>query len=552
MFFAVGEGIFFDCKLVDTVALSKIFYSDRFTYGLKPLAEDWLGWDTEAQKVLLAYLASIESKNYAEVPTDMMALYAGDDVRMNRMLYRYLQKKMPAELESICKIERDLTPVLFDMEYDGLRIDEQEVKVEKVRSLRRMIEAADTIRRLTDVEFTNSNACVRDLLLNQFGLPVLSTIKEKDESGRKVDTGRATFDKDAIALYLAHPQVEASAKYTEVLQAMEVYRTEQQFTSLFLDNFLRLNVDGIIHPCYNQVVRTGRMSCARPNSQQQNERSKRLIHPEEDEGFISNDYSQIEYRLIVHYIKDPDAIKAYRENPKTDFHRWVAELMHILRKPAKTLNFGMAYGAGKKKVVADLTCNPDIIAEMTEKVKHIEDMHRRIITFNHLCKTHASDCYDRYHEMFPGIRKTSKTAMHIAKLRGYVKTAYGRRRYLDPRGAHKAFNTVIQGTAADIMKEAMVKLSPRYNRESRSWGIHFRANVHDEILNGVPLEATYDPSLHKFICSNLQAPSFEFRVPIYTGIGVSTTDWAQAAGDEQKLGLKGEVLGGPLELPEKT
>ncbi|GAG12960.1 unnamed protein product, partial [marine sediment metagenome] len=261
-------------------------------------------------------------------------------------------------------------------------------------------------------EFVNSNACLKDILLKQFKLPILLTIKERNQNGRWHDTGRPSFDKDAMALYKVHPSVTSDEKIKQVIDLITEYRTEQQFKSLFLDTFLELNENGVVHPNYNQSVKTGRLSCSKPNSQQQNERSKKLIHPHKGEGLISNDYSQIEYRLIVHYCRILKAIKAYNEDPKTDYHQWISEILHIQRTPAKQLNFGMAFGQGKNGVTKKLMTNEDIMKEMGDIVNELVNQKRldpnlRVKKFEELCRNHAVNSYNIYHEKMPEIKLTS-------------------------------------------------------------------------------------------------------------------------------------------------
>ena len=556
MFFAIGDDVEFKCRLICTLNLAKLYYGDRWEFGLKPLCRDWLDYDTSSQDRVQTYLDSIrpKSKSYADVPIRILGEYANDDVRMNRKLYRFLQEKMQARLEEtmaddgsnkrgefvkqMIETEIKLTPVLFDMEKDGLRIDPKECTLKSIAALEIMMHNMTEIERLTGrSEFVNSNACLKDILLKQFKLPILVTIREKDENGRWFDTGRPSFDKDAMALYKVHPLVTSDEKIKTIIDLITEFRTEQQFKSLFLDTFLELHVDGIIHPNYNQSVKTYRMSCSKPNSQQQNQRSKKLILPHKGEGFLSNDYSQIEYRLIVHYCQIKAAIKAYNEDPDTDYHQWVADLLRIVRKPAKQLNFGMAFGQGKKGVCNKLMTDPSIMEEMGAKVNTMileglltSDL--RMKKFEELCRLHANSSYDAYHQEVPEIQITSRAASNAAKERGFVFNAYGYRRYLPGQSAYKAFNTIMQSSAAAIMKERMVAVSPRYNSESRKWGVKPRANVHDELLSGAPLEVLYDPELHKYICGVLENTTIKFRVPILTGLGLSPNNWSEAAGDE--------------------
>jgi len=550
LMFDIGDNVQFDCRLIDTCILSKIYYSDRLEHKLKSLCKDWLDYDIRNSVRVEEYLQSIRSKNYADVPIDLLGEYCCDDVQMNRLLYRHLQNKMPEQVRGVQETETKLTPVLFDMEKRGLRIDPIECKKASVKALNTMIKSSSEISLLVGREFTNSNACIQDILIHQYKLPILSTIEEK-EDGIAYDTGRPSFDKNAMALYAVHPMVTSDVKLNRLMKLIMKYRTEQQFKSLFLDTFLELHVDGVVHPSYNQCIRTGRMSCSRPNSQQQNKRSKILVKPHKDCGFISNDYSQIEFRWIVHYCKIEKAIRAYNEDPKTDFHQFVADILKIKRKPAKTQNFGMAYGMGKPKVVKRLTSNEDIIEiigqivnEMIEKGEL--DSKLRVIKFKELCKIHAENAYDQYHKEFPELRTTSRRATDTAKMRGFVFNAYGRRRYLPEKASRKAFNTIIQSVAADNMKERMVAISPRYNSESRRWGIEMAANVHDEDLKECPLDVLHDPKLHEFVCRTLESISIPCRVPILTGLGISPNNWAEAAGDETKRDDAGTIVAGKI------
>jgi len=548
-----ADGVEFKCRLIDTAVMTRLHYSDYPSYALKKLCSSLLGVDTGSEDRVKTYLDSIKSKNYADVPIDLLGEYCCDDIRMNRVLYRFLQKERPPELADLWETETLLTPVLYDMEVRGIIIDPQECKIEAVKSLRKMIELSTDIVELTGREFTNSNDCIYDIFVNQLGLPVLATIKEKDEeSGRKVDTGRPTFDKDALQLYIAHPQVTSDPKTLRIVKSIAEYRIESTFKSLYLDTFLELNVDGVLHPNYNQSVRSGRLSCSRPNSQQQNKRSKRLIYPRPGYGFISNDYSQIEYRLIVHYIQDKAAIKAYNENPDTDFHQWVADLMQgIGRDPAKTLNFGMAFGGGKKLVTTELMANPVIIDIVTKRVDALVESGQleekyKLKKFREMCATFANDAYEKYHETLPGIKDTSNRAARMCKLRGFVFNAYKRRGYIPSDFAYRSFNRIIQSTAADIMKERIVAVAPRYNKTTKDWGVFESGNVHDENLTEAPLDVLYDENLHKHLVSTLESPKKQFRVPIVTSLGVSPNNWAEAAGKAIIRDSEGNFIAGKL------
>jgi len=291
------------------------------------------------------------------------------------------------------------------------------------------------------------------------------------------------------------------------------------------------------------------VSCSKPNGQQQNKRSKRLILPDEDHGFVSCDYSQIEFRLICHYIKDHAAITAYSEDPDTDFHSWVAGLLGVNRSAGKTLNFGMAYGAGKAKVASGLVTNPLIIEEIGEVVNKMVEEGKipallRTATFEHMCAERAAIVYQSYHDALPGIKATAARAAAAARYKGYVFNWLGRRRYLPTKASRKAFNAVIQGGASDIMKERMVAVSPRNNEKTRALGIDLAWNVHDDVGFHVPRESLRNPEVHDFLCNTMESTIGEFSVPIRTGLGLSDKTWAEAAGDtvfENGTAVAGEL-----------
>jgi len=588
--FCWAEGLDFGGKLVDTLTLSKIHDTDRLGHGLKDLRIDWLGEMAQEELAVKAYLKSVGQKSYSAVPAFMLGRYATGDVISNRNLYRYLQKHREDGVEDIWRREIELTPVLFDMEINGIQVDKQELMREKAFTLYKLINLGQRIAELSERDFVNSNACMHDILIIRFGMPVLATIWEKDErTGRQYDTGRPTFDKEAMALYSVHPMALHNPKLKELIELIQEYKEEAQYLSLFVESCLSfVDENQRIHPTYNQLVRTSRMSCGRPNAQQQNKRSKKLWKPKPGYGYLSCDYSQIEFRLIVHFIKDQDAINAYLTDPDTDFHQWVANMIRIGRKPAKTLNFGMGYGAGKKRVQSELSANPDIIKEVSERVVRMLSETQRLLStgytsdtqltkelvadfkelvavddkgitylelvtednrnqvYNHLCQERASQVWEAYHEALPGIRITADEVEKRCRTRGFVKNPFGRRRHIPDKATHKAFNSLVQGTAMDIIKERMVALSPRYNQQMAEWGISIVANVHDEVLFEVPMHLLHDKHVHDYILSMLETCSIKFRVPITTGIGVSATNWAEACGDETIINPEGQIVAGKL------
>jgi DNA polymerase I-like protein with 3'-5' exonuclease and polymerase domains len=221
-----------------------------------------------------------------------------------------------------------------------------------------------------------------------------------------------------------------------------------------------------------------------------------------------------------------------------DFHQWVADEMRVGRKAGKTLNFAMAFGAGKGTVTKNLAGDPDIIEEVGKEVEAMilsgetnKDNANRI--YMDLCSKRAASMYHKYHERFPLLKRTSDLAAKVCKQRGYVFNAYGRRRYLPKRAARKAFNSIVQGCASDLMKERMVEVAPRYNKRTRDLGIHLLINVHDEVTFEVPQDILYSKEYYDWMKEQLQSPSVEFKVPIITGLGISPNNWAESGGDDK-------------------
>ncbi len=551
--FCYCEGIHIGCNLIDTLTLAKIHDSDKFKHGLKNLCRDWLKIPMEEETEIKITLKAMRTINYMRIPIDIMGKYACTDVFGNRKLYEFLVKNREPSLVKIWELENKLAPVLFDMETTGVRINKLQVSEAKCRA---MCKTLNTTERLSDFlveEFTNSNKCLTEIILNRLKLPILSTIKEKQASGGKQDTGRPTFDKDALKLYAIHPQVVNNVEATKIINDLIKFRTEDQFIGSYCNPFLQLVDDNnLLHPRFNPLVRTGRMSCSMPNIQQQYKRSKVLILPHEGYGFIRDDYSQLEFRLIAHYIQDQNAIKAYNDDPNTDFHKWVMDLIGTTdRGAAKTVNFGAAYGQGELGVTSQLAGNADVIKDINDILnKQIQEgkitEEEKSRQFEIMCRMRASALYKTYHAKLPGIRRTALKAASLCRRRGWVKTAYGRRRYLPRDFSYRAFNSVIQGTAGDLVKEAMIRLSPRYNDTSKRIGLLLSINVHDEIVSMVPEDRLLDKEVHDHIIGILENPSVTFDVPIKAGLGISKNNWAEASIDETIRDSSGTIIGGKI------
>lgn len=492
--FSNGTGKEVKCKVKCTLAQAKLLNSDRFRYGLDHLSKDWLGKDISFHADRMKpYLTG--NKDYGAIPADIMGHYATDDVFTGRKLDKYIDSNMPDECRLVERIEDDVTMCLYRMERAGMPINVPKVQETQMKTLQRMMEISEELDRVIGYSINPvADSDCFDLICNKHGLPVIAW----------TDSGNPSFDKHALRSYCNYPGAPKAC-----LELMLEYRRLSTFNGTFLTAYLDLRCGNILHPNYNQMVRTGRMSCSLPNMQQLMPEAKELIETDDDHVIVSADYSQIEYRFIAHYIKDVDTIEAYLRNPDQDYHEWIAELCGIKRKPAKTVNFLMGFGGGKALLMSKLSVDPDVIGSIDTT-----DLHE----FKRLAGVRAEAIYNTYHGKLPTLRTTTRTAENLCRSRGYVKNIYGRRRHLPQEVARKAFNSVVQSSAADLMKERMVELAKEFN---------VIGSVHDDLVMLMP-RSEYTEATRCRIAEILETPSVELRLPIRVSVGAGKT-WAEAS-----------------------
>ena len=511
-----------DVILEDSVTLSKLVDSDRWDYSLDGLTKAWLPIEYHKAGDLLApYLE--KNEDYGNTPADIMGLYACQDVNGNRELRRYLHQHRSEHCLGVWQTEIDLTTMLVNAERCGVRVDPQELQVAHCQALTRVVQIEEELHKELGcyVRPHVTGDCF-DLLCNRFGLPVMLWTNPDDDEKKS----NPSFSKKALQMYLAHP-----AAPKEIIRKLLECRGLSTFIGLFAEPYQRLNIDGILHAWFNQSVRTGRMSASKPNLQQLNKWAKQLIHPRKGCYFQTHDYSQIEFRVIAHYINDYHCIKSYNDDPYTDFHMWVAEMCNIKRQPAKAVNFMMGFGAGRKKTLSTLSTNEDIAAEIEAQMDRDKvPAERRVATFRALNVRNAETIYDTYHATLPSLKRTSKRAEQVCKQRGHVRDGYGRLRHLPHKAAHRAFNSVCQATAADMMKERAVALY----KSTRGTGIEPVGLVHDEFLLSVPDEYEGNDRMVSDVVGILESPTRPLKVPIRTSTGWARESWAAAANDSDR------------------
>jgi DNA polymerase-1 len=532
------------CVLSCTLTKAKIIDSDRITrggYGLDALARDWIGEDLSSYyQSLTPYVGEVaKNKDYGKVPADILGAYACAQVHANRRLKKYIDWKFETTHQQCCDVrdtEIELTRNLWKMERNGLPIDKAELQINEYKLLKRMVDIDDELHKIVGEAFNpNSSKDLYNVLCIKYGLPILAFTKD-DKTGE--DTNNPSFDKHAMLMYEAHPSAPK-----DVITLIKEYKTDSQTLSLFIQPWQGYAIFRpefavwVLNSTYNQCVRTGRMSCGEPNAQQLSKRVKKLIHPKKGFAFISLDYSQIEFRFIVHYIADSAAIKAFRDDPDTDFHLLVASWCEIPRKPAKNVNFAVAFGEGKKKLIKQLASNKELVDSIVKQIKQMiadGELQPELETkvFNQLAIARGEEVYNRYHRTFPSLKRTMKQAETACKMRGYVFNIRGRHRHLPARYAYRAFNTVNQSSAADLQKERLNALC----RMIEGTSIELSACVHDETLLQAPIEIAYDPRTIRDLVLLLENPPYadKISVPIRCSVGVSKDNWCEASESEMQ------------------
>lgn len=397
-------------------------------------------------------------------------------------------------------IEMPLVFTLYEMEENGVKVEAEALKIYGDQLYKRIVELEKEIYEDAGETFNiNSPKQLGVILFEKMGIP----------GGKKTKTGYSTA---ADVLEKLAPDYPVIAKILE-------YRQLAKLKSTYADGLANfICEDGRIHGKFNQTITaTGRISSTEPNLQNIPIRMElgRLIRkvfvPEEGYVFVDADYSQIELRVLAHCSGDEQLIKAYRE--EADIHRVTAsqvfhvpfdEVTDLQRRNAKAVNFGIVYG------ISSFGLSQDLSISRKEAAKYIED----------------------YFHTYPGIKAFLDRTVENAKKDGYVTTLFGRRRPVPELsssnfmqrsfGERVAMNSPIQGTAADIMKIAMIGVENRLRENHMKSRLVLQ--VHDELL----IEA-WEPELEciKQILKEEMEQAANLHVPLEIDMHTGT-NWYEA------------------------
>jgi len=438
-----------------------------------------------------------------EAPVERARDYVCETADVAGRLADHLEERL-AETglgELMERLEMPLVPVLLRMELAGIRIDEDFFRTMRSRLKRELDLIQEDICKLAGGEFNlNSTHQLREVLFDKLELPVL----------KKTKTGPST---DASVLE------ELAMMGHEVPRLMIEYRELEKLRSTYVDALPQLVNPGTgrIHTSFNQTVAaTGRLSSSDPNLQ--NIPIRTALGREIRKGFVADpgtlflgvDYSQIELRVLAHFSGDDAFVTAFTRG--IDVHRQTASVIFGVpidrvsdgqRGQAKTVNFATLYGQGPFSLARQLGITRD----------------------------EAREFIDTYFERFSGVRDFLDAQVEMAKECGYVETLMGRRRYVPELkagnwnvrqfGERVAQNTPIQGTAADMIKKAMIDVQAALDESDT--GAKLLLQVHDELLLEVP-EAEID-AVREIVVARMEG-AVELRVPVVAewGVGESWYD----------------------------
>lgn len=461
-----SHGIALAGLVYDTMIASYVQRAER-RHGLKALAYELFRYDMQEIKALIG--SGKKEISFREVPVPEAAAYAACDAYVTLRLAAYFTRELDAERQALLyELELPLVATLARMERDGIRLDTAYLAGLSTQMGERLIAMEAGIHTLAGLPFNlNSPRQVGEVLFERLGLVPRHKTKTK-----------VAFSTDAKAL-------EQLADAHPVVQKILDYRQLYKLKSTYVDSLPTMvnAATGRIHTSFNQTVAaTGRLSSSEPNLQNipiRTDEGRQLRaafvphHPEAGDRLLSADYSQIELRLLAHYSEDPQLIQAFEQGH--DVHAATAALVFgvpladvtkDMRYKAKAVNFGVIYGQTAHGLAQQL------------RVPRAE----------------AADFIERYFAQYPRVRATIEAVQDTARRTGRVTTIYGRMRDLSDGlksevrsirefSERAAFNTLLQGSAADLMKAAMNGLMARLDAE----GLRTRMllQVHDELVLNV-------------------------------------------------------------------
>jgi DNA polymerase-1 len=448
-------------SLFDTMVAHFILKPEQ-KHNLNVLAEQYLEYSMVKIEELIGAKGKMQS-SFRSVPIEEAKEYAGEDADITWQLTGILREELDREgfKELYEKIEMPLIPVLMKMEHQGVKLDVDALNAFAIELRKDIIHTEKDIFTLAGTEFNISSP-------KQLGEVLFDRLKVVSDPKRTKTKQYATGEEVLTDLKDKHPIVPKILDHRSLRKLLTTYVSA-------LPKLVKPG-SGKIHTSFNQaLVTTGRLSSVNPNLQNipvREERGREIrkafIPEKKGNIFFSADYSQIELRLMAHLSGDKQMIEAFVRNE--DVHTATAakiykidprDVSKEMRSKAKTANFGIIYGISA--------------FGLAQRMR--------------ISRSEARNLIDGYFENYPGVREYMDQSIRMAREQGYVETMFGRRRYLPDilsrnsvvRGnaERNAINSPIQGSAADIIKIAMIRIQEFLDREQLQSSMILQ--VHDEL-----------------------------------------------------------------------
>ena len=480
----------FDVKgrVIDTMVVASLLDENRRSFSLNNLCYELLGI-AKSEKLLNAAAADFGFDAKAEMwkmPAMFVGPYAQNDAEITLKLWDYLSVQVGKEnIEAVTKLELDLLPCLVEMTWRGIRVDMDKAEITRNAILKREKEVHKEIKRISGCDIEIWAAASIAKAFDKLGIEYFKTEK-----------GSPSFTKKFLS---EHPD-----KLPKLIVAA---RNLNKTSGTFINNILTFcNSDGRIHSHINQIrsddggTVSGRFSMNNPNLQQIPARDpeigpmiRSLFLPEEGEQWAAIDYSQQEPRILVHYAHAfgesqnrvlggvPEFVQSYNDDPRTDFHTMVADMAGIPRKQAKTVNLGIMYGMGVGKLAIELDLPEEqarnLINQYHDRVPFVKELMKGVQ--NHLSQKgslgHVRSLLGRKCRF--DLWEPKQFGMFKALPFEQAVLEHGKHTPLVRAYTYKALNRLIQASAADMTKKAMVDL---YNE-----GYLPMLQIHDELAMSV-------------------------------------------------------------------
>ena len=511
----IGQNIKFDMNILsqhginissiknDTMMMSYVLDASATRHNLDALSSYYLGYKTSTFEDVAG--KGVKQVTFDEVSIADATHYAAEDADITLRLYEELLSRLES-VESLKKLNEDieipLIEVLSEMEQNGAGLNSKILNAQSKDLSNRIKKIEKKAYVLAGDEFNlGSTKQLREIFFDKLGYRVI----------KKTPGGQPSTDEKVLA--------ELAEEY-ELPKILLEHRTLSKLKSTYTDklpNQISIST-GKVHTSFHQAVTTtGRLSSSDPNLQnipirtEDGRRIRQAFEPSKGHKFVSADYSQIELRVMAHMSKDEGLLTAFQDGE--DVHsKTASEVFNVdidavttdLRRNAKAINFGLIYGISAFGLGKQLNINRNLAAEYMAM----------------------------YFEKYPGVKKYMETTKDFAAENGYVETLFGRRLYLRDINASNAMrrqaseraaiNAPVQGTAADIMKIAMIKMHQLIKETNVEAKLILQ--VHDELILDTP-KKEIDEVIGLVTESMMGAASLDVPLEIDVGVG---DNWDQA------------------------